>query len=103
MLALVVVLVVVLVLLLGVRWAQEGSRPRVELPASWQMYTATEPATYAGRDAAGTTRPLDVDGLPPGVRAVDTGRVVPGRLGAAHPEVVVVVRSGGPEPGAFRC
>lgn len=91
------------VALLGVRWAQEGSRPTTELGASWQMYSSAPVPRYTGTDAAGRTRPLDTGGLPPVLRAVSTGRVVPDRLCAVHPDVVVVRRDGGPQPSAYRC
>ena len=89
--------------MLGVRWAQEGSRPVSELPASWQMYSSTAPAQYVGVDAAGGARPLDVDRLPPLLRAVEVGRAVPDRLCAREPDLVAVRRAGGPEPGTFAC
>ena len=102
-LAVVVVQVALPLALLGVRWVDEGSRPQTELPASWQMYTSAQPATYAGQDGAGRTRPLSAERLPPVVRAVDTGRTVPDRLCTAHPDLVAVTRAGGPDPGVFRC
>lgn len=89
--------------MLAVRWAGEGSRPVSELPASWQMYSYAAVPTYVGVDAPGAARRLDVDALPPVVRAVGTGRVVPDRLCARHPELVEVRRVGGPQPGVFRC
>ena len=89
--------------MLGVRWASEGSRPQSELPASWQMYSSLRAAEYVGVDAGGRERTLDVSSLPPVVRAVDVGRVVPDRLCARFPDLVEVRRTGGPEPGAFRC
>lgn len=89
--------------MLGVRWAQEGSRPVSELPASFQMYSAEPPVTYTGIDAAGRVRQLDVRPLPPVLRAVDTGRVVPDRLCARHRDLVAVQREGGTQPGAFSC
>lgn len=89
--------------LLGVRWWQQGSRPTSELGASWQMYTWAPASRYTGTDVSGRSRPLEVDNLPPILRAVSTGRVVPDRLCAAHPDVVVVHRDGGPEPGTYRC
>ena len=89
--------------MLAVRWADEGSRPVSELPASWQMYSYAGVPTYVGVDAGGAARRLDADALPPVVRAVGTGRVVPDRLCARHPDLVEVRRVGGPQPGAFRC
>ena len=89
--------------MLVVRWADEGSRPVSELPASWQMYSYAATPTYDGVDARGSARPLDVDALPPVLRAVGTGRVVPDRLCARHPDLVEVRRTGGPQPGTFRC
>lgn len=89
--------------LLAVRWSQEGSRPTSELGASWQMYSSAPVPRYSGTDGAGRSRPLDADRLPPVLRAVSTGRVVPDRLCAAHPDVVVVRRDGGPDPGSYRC
>jgi hypothetical protein len=91
------------VTMFAVRWSVEGSWPSSELPASWQMYSVVAPASYEGVDGAGRARPLPVRALPPVVRAVGTGRVVPDRLCARHPDVVVVRRTGGPEPGTFRC
>lgn len=41
--------------MLGVRWADEGSRPTTERPASWQMYSSTAVPVYDGLDAAGRT------------------------------------------------
>ena len=89
--------------MLGVRWAQEGSRPESELPASWQMYSSVPAAQYVGVDGTGSERPLDVTPLPPLVRAVDVGRVVPDRLCARHPDLVAVRRTGGSETGTYRC
>lgn len=89
--------------MLGMRWADEGSRPVSELPASFQMYSSTAPAAYSGLDAAGAARALSVRSLPPVLRAVDTGRSVPDRLCARHPDLVEVRRTGGTQPGAFRC
>ena len=89
--------------MLVARWADEGSRPVSELPASWQMYSHSEIPRYVGLDARGAVRTLDAATLPPVVRAVGTGRVVPDRLCARHPDVVEVRREGGPQPGRFRC
>lgn len=89
--------------MLGIRWAQEGSRPQSELPASWQMYSSVRAADYLGVDRQGRERPLDVDPLPPVVRATDVGRAVPDRLCARFPDLVAVRRTGGPDPGTFRC
>lgn len=89
--------------MLVLRWVDEGSRPVSELPASYQMYSAEPPVTYAGTDALGHSRRLEVGGLPPVLRAIDTGRVVPDRLCARHPDLVAVVRTGGIEPGTFAC
>lgn len=84
------------------RWADEGTRAVTERPASWQMYSSIPAARYTGVDRAGRTRPLDVAGLPPVVRAVDVGRTVPDRLCAAHPDLVVVRRTG-TDAGEFPC
>ena len=89
--------------MLVVRWADEGSRPVSELPASWQMYSHADIPMYVGVDARGAVRTLDADVLQLVVRAVGTGRVVPDRLCAEHPDVVEVRREGGPQPGRFRC
>ena len=89
--------------LLVVRWSQEGLRPTSELGASWQMYSSAPVPRYTGTDASGRTRPLETDGLLPVLRSVSTGRVVPDRLCAAHPDVVAVRREGGPQPGSYRC
>ena len=89
--------------MLGIRWASEGSRPVSELPASWQMYRWAQPARYDGVDGTGRVRRLDVAALPEVVRAVDVGRVVPDRLCGAVPDLVAVRRTGGPDPGTFRC
>jgi hypothetical protein len=89
--------------MLGARWEAEGSRPVTERPASWQMYSSVRPARYSGIDGQGRRRPLDVRRLPPVVRAVDLGRVVPARLCTLHPDLVAVRREGGVEPGDFRC
>ncbi len=89
--------------MLVARWAQEGSRPTTELPASWQMYSVVARSRYIGVDALGRERDLDVDPLPPVVREVDTGRTVPKRLCALHPDLVIVRRTGGTEPGRFLC
>lgn len=88
--------------MLVARWADEGTRAVSERPASWQMYSSITPARYTGVDAAGRERPLDVEGLPPVVRAVDVGRTVPDRLCARHPDLVAVRRDG-TRPGTFRC
>lgn len=85
------------------RWADEGSRPVSERPASWQMYSAVAPPTYVGVDALGATRPLAVDELPLGVRSVGTGRTVPDRLCRRQSDLAVVRREGGRQPGTFRC
>ena len=89
--------------MLALRWEQEGPRPVSELPASWQMYSAVRPSSYAGVDAAGAQRDLDTGSLPPVLRGVGTGRVVPDRLCARHPDLVLVRRTGGTQPGDFRC
>lgn len=89
--------------LLGVRWADEGSRPKRELGASFQMYSAAPAAAYSGVDADGRERALSVQALPWLVRAIDVGASVPERLCDRHPDVLVVRRTGGPEPGDFRC
>ena len=89
--------------MLVARWVDEGSRPVTERPASWQMYSHADVPTYVGVDARGEVRELDAAALPPVVRAVGTGRVVPERLCARHPDVVEVRRQGGPQPGRFRC
>ena len=89
--------------MLGVRWATEGSQPVSELPASWQMYSSREAPAYTGTDAGGRARPLSADPLPRVLRAVGTGRTVPDRLCALHPDLVVVSRTGGAEPGTFTC
>lgn len=89
--------------LLAARWASEGSRPASELPASWQMYSSVTAARYDGVDSTGGVRRLDVTPLPMVVRAVDVGRVVPDRLCAAASDLVSVRRTGGPDPGTFRC
>lgn len=102
-LAVAAALVAVPTSMLVARWATEGLRPVSELPASFQMYSSTAVPTYTGVDARGRVRPLDVGGLPPVVRAVGTGRTVPDRLCARHPELVEVRRDGGPRPGAYRC
>jgi hypothetical protein len=89
--------------MLAVRWAEQGSRPVSELPASWQMYTAVPPSSYSGVDARGRERRLDVGPLPPVLREIDTGTLVPLRLCDRSPELVSVRRDGGPDPGTFRC
>lgn len=76
--------------MLAVRWAEQGSRPQSELPASWQMYSSVPSPTYIGVDPGGRERRLDVEPLPPVVRDVDTGRVVPDRLCARHPDLTAV-------------
>lgn len=89
--------------LLVVRWAQEGTRPASELPASWQMYSSAPEPIYTGADDQGRLQRLDVDALPPVLRAIGTGRVVVDRLCDRHPDIVVIRRDGGPEPGEFPC
>jgi hypothetical protein len=89
--------------LLVVRWAEEGSRPRTELGASWQMYTTAPEQRYLGVDADGSTRSLDAAGLPPVLREVAVGPSVPARLCARDPSLVAVVRETGPAPGRFAC
>ena len=89
--------------MLVVRWADEGSRPVSELPASFQMYSSTPAPTYSGLDANGRLHALSVASLPPVLRAVDTGRSVPDRLCGRDPDLVEVRREGGTEPGAFPC
>ena len=89
--------------MLAARWVSEGSRPTSELPASWQMYSATLPPTYTGTSSDGSARRLDVGGLPPLVRAVGSGRLVVDRLCGQHEDLVLVRRDGGPDPGVFRC
>lgn len=85
------------------RWTDEGTRPVSERPASWQMYSAVPLPTYVGTDTGGRTRALDVDALPPVVRAVGTGREVLERLCGQHPDLVTVRRDGGREPRGLRC
>jgi hypothetical protein len=89
--------------MLVARWTDEGTRAVTERPASWQMYSSATPATYTGLDAAGRRRTLDVGRLPPVVRAVDVGRTVPDRLCRRHPDLISVLREGGPDPGEHRC
>lgn len=89
--------------MLAARWAAEGSRPQSELPASWQMYSSVAAPRYTGVAASGDVRVLDVDPLPPLLRAVDTGRVVPDLLCERLPDLVAVRRSGGTFPGVFPC
>lgn len=84
------------------RWADEGTRAVTERPASWQMYSSVPAARYTGVDAGGRERRLDAGSLAPVVRAVDVGSVVPERLCAQHPDLVLVRREG-LRPGAFRC
>lgn len=88
--------------MLAARWADEGTRAVTERPASWQMYSSIPAARYTGVDTAGRERALDVDDLPPVVRAVDVGRTVPERLCARHPDLVLVRRAG-TDAGQFRC
>lgn len=88
--------------MLVARWADEGTRAVSERPASWQMYSSIPAARYTGTTADGRSRLLDVDDLPPVVRAVDVGRTVPERLCARHPDLVLVRRDG-PDPGEHRC
>lgn len=85
------------------RWADEGTRPVSERPASWQMYSAVPLPTYVGIDATGSARRLTVDELPLGVRSIGTGRTVPDQLCRRNPDLDVVRRDGGRQPGAFRC
>lgn len=89
--------------MLGARWSAEGSRPVSELPASWQMYSSRSAPVYTGTDAEGRSRAVSADPLPPVLRAVGTGRTVPDRLCDRHPDLVAVVRTGGPRPGTFSC
>ena len=89
--------------MLVARWSSEGLRPVSELPASFQMYSAEPPVAYVGVRADGLSRPLDVSRLGPVLRAIDTGRVLPDRLCARHPDLVAVRRMGGTEPGTFAC
>jgi len=102
-LAVAVLLLALPLTMLVVRWVDQGTRPQSELGASWQMYSAVPSPSYTGTDAAGRSRPLDVGPLPPVLRDVDTGRVVPDRLCDRHPELVVVQRDGGTQPGTFPC
>ena len=82
------------------RWADEGSWPVSERPASFQVYSSAERPVYTGVAADGTERRLVASGL---LRAVATGRVVPDRLCEADPSLVAVRRDGGADPGTFRC
>ena len=84
------------------RWADEGLEPRSERPASFQMYSAVERPAYVGVTAGGP-RPLSLAALPLAVRAVGTGRLVPDRLCALHPDLVAVRRTAGVERGTYRC
>lgn len=102
-LAVALLLLVLPLTMLVTRWVEQGTRPQTELPASWQMYSAVLSPAYTGTDAAGASRALDVDPLPPVLRDVDTGRVVPDRLCALHPELVSVRRDGGTQPATFAC
>lgn len=102
-LALVVVQVGVPLVLLGARWVDQGSRPRTELGASWQMYSSAPEPRYTGVDAAGRTWPLHAGELPPVVREVATGGTVPELFCTRHPRLVAVVRETGPEPGRYAC
>jgi len=89
--------------MLAARWVDEGTRPRTELPASYQMYSAEPPVIYTGTDRQGRVRVLDVGRLPPLLRAVNTGALLPELLCQRHPDVVAVRRDGGVQPGNFRC
>ena len=102
-LALAAVQVLLPLVLLAVRWAGEGTRPRTELGASWQMYTTAAATRYVGVDATGSTRLLTVDDLPPVVREVAVGRTVPDLLCGRDPGLAAVVRETGPEPGRYAC
>lgn len=99
---LIAVQVAVPLALLADRWADDGVHPRTERPASYQMYSAVEPPAYVGVTAAGE-RALSLDRLPLAVRAVGTGRLVPDRLCALHPDLVAVRRTAGVDRGRFAC
>ena len=83
--------------------AGAAAGPFAQRPASWQMYSAEPPVGYTGTDAAGRTRQLRVDRLPPVLRAVDTGRFLPERLCDRDDDLVMVERTGGTRPGTFAC
>lgn len=102
-LAVAAVQVVLPVSLLVARWSEQGLRPVTEYPASWQMYSAAPVPVYFGTDAAGRSRRVDVDDLPPLVRDVGSGRLVPDLLCSRFPDLVRVERDGGPDPGTYRC
>lgn len=82
------------------RWAEEGSRPVSERPASFQMYSATGRPVYRAEPGG---RVLDTDALPPVLRAVGSGPTVPDLLCDREPGLTAVVREGGPDPGRFPC
>lgn len=85
------------------RWVDEGTRAVTERPASFQMYSATARPAYTGTDALGRRRTLDLSSLPLPLRALDTGSAVPDRLCRRHPDLAEVERTGGADPGVFRC
>lgn len=89
--------------MLVARWSDEGVRPVTERPASFQMYSSTEVPAYTGVRADGSSSALTVDGLPPVLRAVGTGTVVPRALCARDRSLVLVRRAGGPDPREVRC
>ena len=99
MLLLVTAQVALPAVMLTARWADEGSRPTSERPASWQMYSFVPAATYRAQDG----RLLGTDDLPLLRRAMDSGRVVPDLLCDRDPVLRSVTRTGGPDPGTYAC
>ncbi|MDV6300726.1 hypothetical protein R3P82_16575 [Dietzia maris] len=81
-------------LLLTVRWSGEGSMPTVELPFSWQMFSAVDPGGYTGAAADGSERDLSLDDLPRITRAIAYSDDVPRMLCEQNPDLMSVARSG---------
>ena len=81
-------------LLLAARWSGEGSMPTVELPFSWQMFSAIDPGGYTGAAADGSERDLSLDDLPRITRAIAYSDDVPRMLCEQNPDLMSVARSG---------
>ena len=74
------------------RWVTQGPAPRFEYTFSWQMFSAVDIGSYTGVTHSGEDIELDLEGLPPIVRAVSYTDTTPRMLCARDPYLKEVVR-----------
>jgi hypothetical protein len=85
------------------RWVHDGTFARSEALFSFQMYSLSSPAGYAGVSADGTRTPLSTAGLPLVIRGINYGDTVPRLLCQANPGLSSVDRVTGHYPGTYPC